>query len=194
METQDLQQRDERKRRRVWTVIVCCLVLIPLLTFFETKVFQLGAVPFPVSGNVLVFVLINCNVFLLLLMVFLVLRNLVQLVFERKKKILGTKLRSKLVISFVSLSLIPTALLFFISLQFVSTSMDYWFNIKVEQSLLESLHVAQDVYHEKKEEMTRLAKNIARRLESHQYPQAGSAALEVFLTDVLASQDRKSVV
>ena len=193
METQDLQQRDERKRRRVWTVIVCCLVLIPLLTFVETKVFQLGAVPFPVSGNVLVFVLINCNVFLLLLMVFLVLRNLVQLVFERKKKILGTKLRSKLVISFVSLSLIPTALLFFISLQFVSTSMDYWFNIKVEQSLLESLHVAQDVYHEKKEEMTRLAKNIARRLESQQYRQAGPAALEGFLTDVLASHGLATV-
>ena len=193
METQDLQQRDDRKRRRVWTVIVCCLVLIPLLTFVETKVFQLGAVPFPVSGNVLVFVLINCNVFLLLLMVFLVLRNLVQLVFERKKKILGTKLRSKLVISFVSLSLIPTALLFFISLQFVSTSMDYWFNIKVEQSLLESLHVAQDVYHEKKEEMTRLAKNIARRLESQQYRQAGPAALEGFLTDVLASHGLATV-
>jgi two-component system nitrogen regulation sensor histidine kinase NtrY len=185
METPDQQQRDERKRRRVWTVILCCLVLIPLLTFVETKVFQLGAVPFPVSGNVLVFVIINCNVFLLLLMVFLVLRNLAQLVFERKKKILGTKLRTKLVISFVSLSLIPTALLFFIALQFVSTSMDYWFNIKVEQSLLESLHVAQDVYQEKRDEMQRLGENIARRIESHYKVRTDASSLDAFLTDIV---------
>ncbi|MCK9296916.1 MAG: ATP-binding protein [Desulfobulbaceae bacterium] len=185
MEIPDQQQRDERKRRRVWTVILCCLVLIPLLTFVETKVFQLGAVPFPVSGNVLVFVIINCNVFLLLLMVFLVLRNLAQLVFERKKKILGTKLRTKLVISFVSLSLIPTALLFFISLQFVSTSMDYWFNIKVEQSLLESLHVAQDVYQEKREEMQRLGANVARRIESRDPVWTGTSSLDAFLADIV---------
>ncbi|MEW6520692.1 MAG: ATP-binding protein [Thermodesulfobacteriota bacterium] len=192
METADQQQqRDERKRRRVWTVIFVCLVLIPLLTFVETKVFQLGAVPFPVSGNVLVFVIINCNVFLLLLMVFLVLRNLAQLVFERKKKILGTKLRTKLVISFVSLSLIPTALLFFIALQFVSTSMDYWFNIKVEQSLLESLHVAQDVYQEKREEMQRLGGNIARRLEAQYEGRPEAAALDAFLTDIV---DRHGLV
>jgi len=187
MEIADQQQRDERKRRRVWTVILSCLVLIPLLTFVETKVFQLGAVPFPVSGNVLVFVIINFNVFLLLLMVFLVLRNLAQLVFERKKKILGAKLRKKLVISFVSLSLIPTALLFFISLQFVSTSMDYWFNIKVEQSLLESLHVAQDVYQGKKEEMQRLGANIARRIQSQDGGRTGTPALDALLTDIVDS-------
>jgi two-component system nitrogen regulation sensor histidine kinase NtrY len=193
MEIPDQPQRDDRKRRRVRTVILSCLVLIPLLTFVETKVFQLGAVPFPVSGNVLVFVIINCNVFLLLLMVFLVLRNLAQLVFERKKKMLGTKLRTKLVISFVSLSLIPTALLFFISLQFVSTSMDYWFNIKVEQSLLESLHVAQDVYQEKREEMQRLGENIARRIQSQYDGRTGASSLNAFLADVVDSHGLASL-
>ncbi|OKY74140.1 MAG: PAS domain-containing sensor histidine kinase [Desulfobulbaceae bacterium DB1] len=179
------QPRDDKKRKRVWTVIICCLILIPLLTLAETKVFQLGTVPFPVSGNVLVFVLINFNVLLLLLMVFLVLRNLAQLVFERKKKILGTKLRAKLVVAFVSLSLIPTALLFFISLQFVSTSMDYWFNIKVEQSLLESLHVAQDVYQEKKNELRRIGRNIAARIERQGY--GNDQHLADFLDEIVVS-------
>ncbi|MCB2181194.1 MAG: HAMP domain-containing protein [Desulfobulbaceae bacterium] len=187
MEAQDNLKRDEQKRRRVWAVIFSCLFLIPLLTFVETKVFQLGTIPFPVSGNVLVFVLINFNIILLLLMVFLVLRNLAQLIFERKKQILGTKLRSKLVISFVSLSLIPTALLFFIALQFVSTSMDYWFNINVEQSLLESLHVAQNVYQEKKDEMPQVGKSIAVRLESERYGKITKEGLDFFLADVLDS-------
>lgn len=187
MEIPDQQLRDDKKRKRIWAVIFSCLILIPLLTFIETKLFQLGTVPFPVSGNVLVFVLINCNVLLLLLMVFLVLRNLVQLVFERKRRILGTKLRTKLVISFVSLSLIPTALLFFISLQFVSTSMDYWFNINVEQSLLESLHVAQNIYEEEQGEVKRLGRTTSLQLESKRYRQLTDAYLDLFLADILDS-------
>ncbi|MBU4151622.1 MAG: PAS domain-containing protein, partial [Proteobacteria bacterium] len=122
-------------------------------TYLEGQVFQLEAVPFPVSGNVLVFILINLNVILLLLMVFLTMRNLVELVFDRRRRILGTSLRTKLVISFVSLSLIPTTLLFFVSLQFVSTSMDYWFNSNVDRSLNVSLELAQEVYQEVKDQL-----------------------------------------
>ena len=103
---QYLVLRDRRKRRQIWLVIVICLCSLPVLTYIESKVFNLGAIPFPVSGNVLVFTVININVLLLLLVVFLVLRNLVQLIFERKRDFLGTKLRSKMVISFVSLSLV----------------------------------------------------------------------------------------
>ncbi|MDX2433196.1 MAG: PAS domain-containing sensor histidine kinase, partial [Desulfobacterales bacterium] len=132
-----------RKRRTRYAIIIC-LILIPILTYLETVVFQIGEVTFPVSGNVLVFSLINVNIILLLLMVFLVLRNLLRLIFEQRKISLGKSLRTRLIISFISLSLIPTILLFFIALQFVSTSMDYWFNSNVEESLDVSLRVAQD--------------------------------------------------
>lgn len=187
MDIPDQQLRNEKKRKRVWAVIFCCLVFIPLLTFAETRLSLLGTVPFPVSGNVLVFVLINFNVLLLLLMVFLVLRNLAQLVFERKRKILGTKLRTKLVISFVSLSLIPTGLLFFIALQFISTSMEYWFNIKVEQSLLQSLHIAQSVYQEEQDEVKSVGQATVLQLESQRYRRLTDEFLDLFLADILDS-------
>lgn len=142
----EIEIRRKKRQRRIRYVIAGCLVLFLIATYLEGHVYQLGTVPFPVSGNVLVFALININIILLLLMVFLVLRNLVELVFERRRNVLGTRLRTKLVISFVSLSLIPTTLLFFIALQFVSTSMDYWFNINVDKSLEQSLNLAQDFY------------------------------------------------
>ena len=69
-----------RKRRTRYAIIIC-LILIPILTYLETVVFQIGEVTFPVSGNVLVFSLINVNIILLLLMVFLVLRNFLRLIF-----------------------------------------------------------------------------------------------------------------
>jgi two-component system nitrogen regulation sensor histidine kinase NtrY len=136
----------EIRRKRTRYAILLCLILIPVLTYLETVVFEIGEVSFPISGNVLVFSLININIILLLLMVFLVLRNLLRLIFEQRKITLGKSLRTRLVISFITLSLIPTILLFFIALQFVSTSMDYWFNSNVEESLDESLRVAQDIY------------------------------------------------
>ena len=136
----------EIRRKRTRYAIIICLILIPVLTYLETVVFEIGEVSFPVSGNVLVFSLININIILLLLMVFLVLRNLLRLIFEQQKITLGKSLRTRLVISFITLSLIPTILLFFIALQFVSTSMDYWFNSNVEESLDESLRIAQDIY------------------------------------------------
>ena len=143
---------DHIRKKRTRYVILICLILIPVLTYLETVVFEIGEISFPVSGNVLVFSIINVNVILLLLMVFLVLRNLLRLIFEQRQTVLGKSLRTRLVISFISLSLIPTILLFFIALQFVSTSMDYWFNSNVDASLDESLKVAQDIYQGKKDQ------------------------------------------
>lgn len=81
-------------------------------------------------------------------------------------QVLGAKLRTKLVISFISLLLIPTGLLFLVSLQFISASMDYWFNINVEHSLVESLEVARDVYRETQAETIREGEVIAAQLQS----------------------------
>lgn len=156
-----LDRERQHRKRRTRLIIFVCLLLLPLFTWLETRMVGLGEVSFPVSGNVLIFVLINLNVLLLLLVVFLVLRNLAQLVFERRRRFLGTKLRSKLVIAFVSMSFFPTGLLFFIALQFVSTSMDYWFNINVASSLEESMAIARGTYQEKQNQAERRARQVA---------------------------------
>ncbi len=185
MPVQDKKIHDDQKRKRIWFTIIFCLCLIPLLMFVEKRLYQVGTLEFPVSGNVLVFILINFNVLLLLLIIFLVLRNLAQLVFERRSKIAGSGLRTKLVVSFVSLSFIPTGLLFFVALQFVSTSMDYWFNINVEESLEDSLNIARSVYDDTKSKVVRLSRAGALELESRRYSRMTDVYLELFLTDIL---------
>lgn len=189
-----IQQDRERRKRRIRTIILACLTLLPILIYLEMRVIRIGSVALPMSGNLLVFALINVNVLLLLLVIFLVLRNLVQLVFERRRKFLGTRLRTKLVISFVSLSLIPTALLFFVALQFVSTSMDYWFNINVEESLLESLNVAKDIYQNAQDEVGRQGKSIAARLQSQRYRHITEENLDLFLRDIMESHGLSEVM
>jgi len=174
-----------QKKKLIRRVILVCLTLIPIFAWLQTSLFDKD-ISLPVGSNVLIFALININLLLVLLVLFLVLRNLAELLFERKQKFLGTKLKSKLVISFISLSLIPTILLFFVSLQFISTSMDYWFNSNVEQSLQESLKLAQSLFHEKEEQVGRMGRAISKRLDDLEISSYDSKTIAEALEKILS--------
>ncbi len=134
-----------KRRRRELILILVLLFWIGLLFFFQTHVSQLGD-KIPVTSNILVISLIGINLLLLLLLVFLILRNIVKLFFERRKKVLGAKLKTKLVLAFITLTLVPTVVLFIIAIHFITSSIENWFSIQVEGSLQESLVVAQVFY------------------------------------------------
>jgi two-component system nitrogen regulation sensor histidine kinase NtrY len=90
--------------------------------------------------------LINVNIILLGLLAFLVIRNLVKLVVERRQRILGSRLQARLVLAFVALSLVPSVLLFAIAGGLLTRSFDKWFDSKVESALQGSLEIAQTYY------------------------------------------------
>ncbi len=175
-----------QKKRLIRFVILFCLCLLPLFAWLEKNLVG-SEISLPMNNNVLLLAIINLNVLLALLMFFLVLRNLAELVFESRQKILGFKLKTKLVTSFVCLSLIPAILLFFVALQFISTSMDYWFNSTIEQSLQESLGLAQSILQERKEQVKKESGSLAARLATQKISPGDPPALQKFLEDILAS-------
>ena len=137
---------DERKRRkREYSIIIAIFPIVAFLTFVEARVINFGA-NFPVSNTIFLFILINLNVLLLILLIFLVLRNLVKLLYQRKNKAMGSKLRTRLVVAFVSLTLLPTAVLFFFSINIITTSIEFWFNVPVESALENSIKVGRRLY------------------------------------------------
>ncbi len=164
----ETEKQDLRRRRRERYIIASLIVIIFLLTFFGVKVFDLG-LDLPISNSILIFSLININVILLLALLFLTMRNLVKLLFERRKKIMGARLRTKLVLAFVTLSLLPTIILFFVSVQFISTSIEYWYNLPIERSLNNSLEVAKEYYNKITEEMLSSGNNLSRLITYHGY-------------------------
>ena len=157
----EAEKQDFRRRRRERYLIIALFAVISVLTYLGTRVFDLG-LDLPFSGSILVFVLININVVLLLLLLFLIVRNLVKLVFERRRDIMGAKLRTKLVLAFVTLSLLPTIILFFVSVQFISSSIEYWFKLQIEQSLKKSLELGQGYYNRLAEEILSSGNSISR--------------------------------
>jgi two-component system nitrogen regulation sensor histidine kinase NtrY len=162
----EAERQDLRRRRRERYLIIFLGVVISLLIYLGMRIFHLGqALPF--SSSILAFGLININVILLLLLLFLTVRNLVKLLFERKKSIMGAKLRTKLVLAFVTLSLLPTVILFFVSVQFISSSIQYWFSLQIERSLKNSLEIGQDYYKEIADESLSFG-NILSRIITHE--------------------------
>ena len=157
----EAERRDLKRRRKERYVIFSLLLLISSLTYLGTRILDLG-LNLPFSSSILVFALINLNVILLLLLLFLTVRNLVKLLFERRKGIMGAKLRTKLVLAFVSLSLLPTVIIFFVSVQFISSSIEYWFNLQIEQSLKNSLQVGQDYYSQVSDQVLSFGNSLSR--------------------------------
>jgi two-component system nitrogen regulation sensor histidine kinase NtrY len=136
---------ETKRRKRELIVILVSVVMLAALVFVE---FQLPDVSpeYPVGSNVFFFLLINVNIILLGLLVFLVVRNLVKLIFERKRRMLGSGLQVRLVLAFVALSLVPSVLLFVIAGGLLTRSMDRWFDAKVESALQGALEIGQTYY------------------------------------------------
>jgi len=157
---------DERRRRRRELIIIAIVIIVlALLTWIEFKLFHFGA-EIPISNALLMFSLMNVNLLLLLLLIFLVFRNLVKLLYDRKRKVLGSKLRTRLVTAFITLTLLPAGVLFFFSLWFITTSITFWFNAPVEQALENSLRIGQQLYHNIEKHHRFFLERIAFQLKS----------------------------
>ena len=137
--------QESSRRKREGIIIIAIIFIVALLTFIESRVIKFGT-DIPVSNTILMFILININLLLLILLIFLVFRNLFKLLYDRKKKAMGAKLRTKLVIAFGTLTLLPTIILFFFSISFITTSIEFWFNVPVEHALENSLDVGRSFY------------------------------------------------
>jgi len=131
------------EKRRFWERILVCGAFIIILTLGLVQGwFFKPPSEAPLFGNILLVVFINLNVLLLLLLAYLVLRNFVKLIFERKRNILGSKLKTRLVAASVCLTLIPTVPLFWFASQFIFSSLDHWFSSSVQESLENSVLLA----------------------------------------------------
>jgi two-component system nitrogen regulation sensor histidine kinase NtrY len=137
---------EERKKRfREAIVIVLAIILIIFLTRAEINLTRISA-DVKMGSNIAIFAVINIVIVLVILLVYLVSRNVTKLFIESRSNPFAKRLRTKLVLSFVALSLVPTLLLFFAAAGFINNTVHNWFNTQVETSLSESLEVAQTYY------------------------------------------------
>ena len=163
-----VDDKELRKRRRERIIIVVAGLLAVALTLIASHYSQKGDLP--VSTNILVYSLTSINVILIILLLFLIVRNVVKLLYEQRRGVIGSKLRTKLVVAFVGLSLVPTIVLFLFAINFLTYSIEFWFNIKIGDALSRSLEVAQVYYQQTAEHAKFNARQISADItQNHLY-------------------------
>lgn len=140
-----LDPRESRKRQRERWTIALLAVLFAVLTFTEIRLTRLST-SLPFVNSIFFFGLINLNIVILSALLWLIFKNVGKLFFERRSKLLGTSLKTKLVTAFIGFSIIPTLTLFTISVLYINSSFDKWFSIKVQNTLQSSLDIASLYY------------------------------------------------
>ena len=136
---------EQRKRKRESIIIGISLVLISVLIGTQIHLTKISS-EVPMGANLTIFGMINIITLLIILFVYLLARNIFKMFKERQMNKMGARLRTKLVLAFISLSLFPTLLLFLVSAGYISNSIQNWFNKQIETSLDESMEVAQTYY------------------------------------------------
>ncbi len=158
-----LRKEETKRRKREGLVILITTLMVLLFAFFEVQVPEVST-EYSLGNNIAFFLLLNINIILLVLLVFLVTRNLVKLLFERKRRILGSRLRVRLVVAFVGLSLIPTLLLFFIAGGIVTRSFERMLDVQVEHALKGSLEIGQTYYQNSANNALFYARQLSQRI------------------------------
>lgn len=157
------------QKKRIFEVIAVCSVSIFLIVLsrLEAHLFTLSeslSINKEFLTTLTYFALININVILILLLSFLIFRNISKIILERRQGIFGSRLRTKLVVAFVFFSLAPTLLLFYVSMQFITTSFDTWFSEKVRMSMQKTREAGSRVYKQDQKRLESLARIALQRV------------------------------
>ena len=138
------QAADVRRRRREGLIILLTAFAVVAFALFETRLPQFSGGS--LGTDAVLVLLIDLNLILLALLVFLVGRNIVKLILDRRRRIMGSHLRTRLVVAFVGIALLPATMLFLVAHVFLSNSIEGWFDGQVERALEGSLDVAHAYY------------------------------------------------
>src|SRR5229473_2908933 len=93
-------------------------------------------------ASVLLYGLTVLNLTLLLILIFVLGRNLVRVVLDRRRGVLGARFRMRLLLVFLLMAIAPSLLLIVVGSDLIQQAVDRWFNVDVERILSSSQALA----------------------------------------------------
>ncbi|HEY6363016.1 MAG TPA: ATP-binding protein [Vicinamibacterales bacterium] len=133
------------------------------------------------------------NLTMLVALVFVLARNIVKLVVERRRALPFARFRAKLVTVLLGMTLIPAVLVLLVGSELIRNSVDRWFNAPMDEMLTSANAIAGDYYQEQQRLVSEQAQRLARDLSAIDLTAADPARVRDLVTpDVL--QERIELV
>ena len=168
MKLRELVLRYRKDPRFIVSVPLVILAATSLVYYVTQQAKELT--PEALSNRLLLFVLSNINLLLIIGILFVLLRGIVKLVLERQRGIIGSRFRTKLVVTYVATSLLPVILLFVVATDLLRVGIDRWFATPVRTILANGEAIAQMA----QDQSASIAEGAAREIASS--PVAGDPA------------------
>src|SRR4029077_428822 len=111
-------------------------------------------------GEFVLYGLSAADLTMLAALLFVLARNIVKLIVERRKALPFARFRAKLVALLLGMTLVPTVLVLIVGSELIRTNIDRWFNAPMAEILSSANQIASDYYHEQQ----MLASDHANRL------------------------------
>ena len=182
----------ERGRRRLTKVIILSIVvLLLMLSLVAQGGFNLTpfVTPDTAAETLLLYALSTLNFLAFVTLLFVLLRNVLKLVRERRASRLGSKFKLRLVSYAIGLSLLPVLLLFFFAFGLLNRSIDRWFGEPARQ-IVDDARAIQDSYFKKEEsDLVASARTIARTISGSQPSDYDSKEFRAKLDQEMADYD-----
>lgn len=104
------------------------------------------------------------NLTMLVALVFVLARNIVKLVVERRRALPFARFRAKLVAVLLGMTLVPAVLVLIVGSEVIRNSVDRWFNAPLEDVLASANAIAGDYYEERQRLVSAEADRLVARL------------------------------
>ena len=119
----------ELKHRRATLILLGTAVFVLLLLLIGLNAFNVRALMPHTTGQIILLTSVSVLVFLLFVTVLvLLLRNLIKLLAEQRSQVLGARLRTRMFIGALLVSLVPALFMFLFSFLLMNRSIDRWFS------------------------------------------------------------------
>jgi len=115
---------------------------------------------------------------ILVALVFVLARNIVKLVVERRRALPFARFRAKLVAALLGMTFIPAVLVLIVGSELIRNSVDRWFNAPMEQVLASAQGIAADYYQEQQRVVSSFSLRLSRRLGAMDVGSADPAAVQ----------------
>jgi two-component system nitrogen regulation sensor histidine kinase NtrY len=115
-------------------------------------------------SEVVLYALLAGDLTMLVALGFVLARNVVKLVVERRRALPFARFRAKLVLLLLGMTFVPAVLVLIVGSELIRTSMDRWFNTPMDEILSSANKIAGDYYHERQSLVRNHAARLARSL------------------------------
>jgi two-component system nitrogen regulation sensor histidine kinase NtrY len=150
--------------------------------------------PDELTNRLLLFILWYLDISLILILSFVIVRNVVRLVAEWRSGILGGRFRTKLVLTYVALTFVPVIFIFLIATNLLQRSIDRWFSSPVEEILLVGSEVTIEIRKAVEDRLLEQVGVAASELQSNPDSQSLARLRTLLSVDLVAIYDGPDLV